>query len=217
MYEYCSVKIIRNLAVKKRQIFASSRSRVATHCVAEPVGCEIESRSGLNWGLEPSIINAAKRWVPSSNAAGRAHSHRRLASLMIIAQCKWHPYLWPLFLFTEKVFKGSVQQKLRWVKTGVNQWVWASVRGRAVDIVLLWKLASILFIAYFRFWSVLPNLQGSSGIMGEALWATQRRYSWRYIENTANIIGAVLHPALIGEAVRIRRAFRWGGSRSPCL
>ncbi len=31
---------------------------------------------------------------------------------------------------------------------------------------------------------------------------------FRYIENTANTIGAALRPALIGAAVPIRRAFR---------
>jgi hypothetical protein len=34
----------------------------------------------------------------------------------------------------------------------------------------------------------------------------------RYIENTANIIGAALPSALIGEAVRVRRAFRRSGA-----
>jgi hypothetical protein len=36
----------------------------------------------------------------------------------------------------------------------------------------------------------------------------------RYIENTANIIGAALRSALIGEAVRVRRAFRQSGALS---
>ncbi len=35
-----------------------------------------------------------------------------------------------------------------------------------------------------------------------------------YIVNTANINGATLRPALIGEAVRIRRAFRWSRALS---
>ncbi len=37
----------------------------------------------------------------------------------------------------------------------------------ALDNVLSLKLASILFLAYFRFRSVLPNLQVSSGTVGE--------------------------------------------------
>ncbi len=65
------------------------------------------------------------------------------------------------------VLKGSVQQKLRWVKTGVNRWIWPL--NRALDIVLSLKRVFIFFIAYFRFWSVLPTVQVSSGIIGEAV------------------------------------------------
>ncbi len=51
------------------------------------------------------------------------------------------------------LFKGGVHRKLRWVKTVVNWWVWAV----GLDIILLYKLASILFVPYFRFWAVLST------------------------------------------------------------
>ncbi len=77
----------------------------------------------------------------------------------------------------------------------------------ALGILLSFYLGFILFLPYFRFRSVMPKLQASSGSIGEAVQATQRQQNWRYIAATANIIGAAWHLALIGEA----------GERSPCL
>ncbi len=47
------------------------------------------------------------------------------------------------------------------------------------------------------FWSVLPNLQASSGQISEVLRAMQRQLFWRYIES---IIGTTSIPALKGKA-----------------
>ncbi len=70
----------------------------------------------------------------------------------------------------------------------------------ALDIIFLFQFAFILFLAYFRFRSVLPNLQASSGKIGEALRAPTVLALYR------NIIGATLHPALEGEVERLRGA-----------
>ncbi len=77
----------------------------------------------------------------------------------------------------------------------------------ALDIILLIQLVSILFMPFFLFLSVRPELQASSGRIVEVVRATQRQQYWRYIAATANIIGAAWHPVLIGEA----------GERSPHL
>ncbi len=45
----------------------------------------------------------------------------------------------------------------------------------ALDINFWIQFAFILFLPYFRFWSVLPNLQVSSGQISKALRATQRQ------------------------------------------
>ncbi len=73
----------------------------------------------------------------------------------------------------------------------------------ALDIIFSIQFAFILFLPYFRFRSVLPNSQASSGEISEALQATQRQLYWRYIES---VIGATLLPALKGEAWQIRSA-----------
>ncbi len=65
----------------------------------------------------------------------------------------------------------------------------------ALGINLSIQVVSILFMPYFRFRSVRPKLQASSGRIGEAVRATQR-----YIAKNANIIGAAWLTALIGEA-----------------
>ncbi len=77
----------------------------------------------------------------------------------------------------------------------------------ALNIILSIQVVSILFMPYFYFRSVRPKLQASSGRIGEAVRATQRQQYWRYIAETANIIGAAWLTALIGEA----------GKRSPHL
>ncbi len=73
----------------------------------------------------------------------------------------------------------------------------------ALDIIFSFWFTFILFLPYFRFQSVLPNLQASSGQISEALRATQRQLYWRYIEC---VIGATSLPALKGEARQIRSA-----------
>ncbi len=75
----------------------------------------------------------------------------------------------------------------------------------ALGIILLIQVVSILFMSYFCFRSVRSKLQASSGRIGEAVRATQRQQYWRYIADTANIIGAAWLTALIGEV----------GKRSP--
>ncbi len=80
-------------------------------------------------------------------------------------------------------------------------------RTVALGVLLSFYLDFILVLPYFRFRSVLPKLQVSSGSIGEAVRATQRQQYWRYIAETTNIIGTVWHSALIGEA----------GERSPHL
>jgi hypothetical protein len=42
----------------------------------------------------------------------------------------------------------------------------------ALGVLLSFYFAVFLFVSYFHFWSVLPNLQASFGKMGEALVAT---------------------------------------------
>ncbi len=69
-----------------------------------------------------------------------------------------------------------------------------------LGIILSILVVSILFMPYFRFRSVWPKLQASSGRIGEAVQATQCQQYWRYIAETANIIGAAWLTALIGEA-----------------
>ncbi len=76
----------------------------------------------------------------------------------------------------------------------------------ALGILLLFYLDFILVLPYFRFRSVLSNLQASSGSIGEAVQATQRQQNWRYIAATATIIGAAWHSALLGKTGRIRSA-----------
>ena len=56
-------------------------------------------------------------------------------------------------------------------------------RTVALGILLSFYLDFILVFPYFRFRSVLPNLQASSGKLSEALRATQRQLYWRYIES----------------------------------
>ncbi len=80
-------------------------------------------------------------------------------------------------------------------------------RIMALDIILSIQVVSILFMPYFCFRSVRPELQAISGRIGEAVRATQRQQYRRYIAETANIIGAAWQTALIGEV----------GKRSPHL
>ncbi len=80
-------------------------------------------------------------------------------------------------------------------------------RTVVLGVLLSFNLDFISVLPYFRFRSVLPKLQASSGSIGEAVRATQRQQNWCYIAATANIIGAERHSALIGEA----------GERSPHL
>ncbi len=70
-------------------------------------------------------------------------------------------------------------------------------RTVALGILLLFYLGFILVLPYFRFRSVLSNVQASSRKISEALRATQRQQYWRYIES---IIGTTSIPALKGEA-----------------
>ncbi len=72
-------------------------------------------------------------------------------------------------------------------------------RIMAVDITLSIQVVSILFMPYFRFRSVRPKVQVSSGRIGEAVQATQCQQYWRYIAEAANITGTAWHTALIGE------------------
>ncbi len=78
----------------------------------------------------------------------------------------------------------------------------------ALGILLSFYLDFILILPYFRFRSVLPKIQASSGKIGEAVRATQRQQYLRYIDVTAYINGATSRPALIGEAGRTLRAYR---------
>ncbi len=77
----------------------------------------------------------------------------------------------------------------------------------ALGVLLSFYLDFILVLPYFRFWSVLPKLQASSGSMDEAVRVPQRQQNWCYIAATADIIGAAWQLSLIGEA----------GERSPHL
>ncbi len=81
----------------------------------------------------------------------------------------------------------------------------------ALDIIFSFWSTFILFLPYFRFRSVLLNLQASSGQISEALRATQRQLYWRYIEC---VIGATSLPALKGEAVRLRCTNRRSAANS---
>ncbi len=79
-------------------------------------------------------------------------------------------------------------------------------RTVALGILLSFYLDFILVLPYFRFRSVLPNLQASSGKISKAVRATQCQQNWRYIAATAKFFGAAWHSALIGEAGQIRGA-----------
>ncbi len=81
-----------------------------------------------------------------------------------------------------------------------------------LDIILSIQVVSILIMPYFRFRSVRPELQASSGRIGEAVQATQRQQYWRYIAETANITGAAWHTALIGG--NARRTYGRSGANS---
>jgi hypothetical protein len=70
----------------------------------------------------------------------------------------------------EQDFKGSVQQKLRWVENGFNKSVGASDCGAGHSFVVY--LDFILVLPYFGFRLVLPKLKASSGSIGEAVRAT---------------------------------------------
>jgi hypothetical protein len=52
-------------------------------------------------------------------------------------------------LFVYFIVKGSVQRKLRWVETGVNQWVWASDRGAGQYFII--KVSLHLVLSLFPF------------------------------------------------------------------
>ncbi len=84
----------------------------------------------------------------------------------------------------------------------------------ALGILLSFYLDFILVLPYFRFQSVLPKLQASSGRIGEAVRATQRHQNWHYIAATANIIGAAWHQALIGAAGELSRISSQSGANS---
>ncbi len=84
-------------------------------------------------------------------------------------------------------------------------------RTVALGILLSYYLDFIQILPYFRFRSVLPNLQASSGEISEALRATQRQMYWRYIES---VIGARSISALKGEAGRLRCANRRSAANS---
>ncbi len=74
----------------------------------------------------------------------------------------------------------------------------------ALGILLSFYLDFILVLPYFRFRSVLLNLQASSEKKSELVRATQRQQNWRYIAATAKFIGAAWYLALIGKVGRIR-------------
>ncbi len=80
-----------------------------------------------------------------------------------------------------------------------------------LDIIFSFWFTFILSLLYFRFRSVLPNLQASSGTMSKALRATQRQLYWRYIES---VIAATSLPALKGEAGCLRCANKRSASNS---
>ncbi len=87
-------------------------------------------------------------------------------------------------------------------------------RTAALDILLSFYLDLILVLPYFCFRSLLPEVQGSSGTIGEAVRATQRHQFWRYIAATDNIIGAAWNSALMGEAGKRRRTYRRSAANS---
>ncbi len=73
-------------------------------------------------------------------------------------------------------------------------------RTVALGVLLSFYLDFILVLPYFRFQSVLPKVQASSGTIGEAVRATQCHQYWRCIAATDNIIGAAQNTVLIGKA-----------------
>ncbi len=98
--------------------------------------------------------------------------------------------------------KGSVQ--VRWVEYSVNPQI------VALDIVFSFLFAFILFLAYFRFRSALPNIQASSG---KQVKRYKRHRLWRHIE-TLLVLHCTLRlkgkhgafAALTGEGQQIRSA-----------
>ncbi len=84
-------------------------------------------------------------------------------------------------------------------------------RTVALGILLSFYLDFVLVLPYFRFRSVLLNLQASSGQISEALRKTQLQYDWRYIES---VIGTTSISALKGEAGRLRCANRRSAANS---
>ncbi len=81
----------------------------------------------------------------------------------------------------------------------------------ALGILLSFQLDFVLGLPYFRFRSVRPKLQAGSGRLGEAVRATQHHQRWHYIVATADIIGAALHPVLLGKTGNAHRGHRQKG------
>jgi hypothetical protein len=83
--------------------------------------------------------------------------------------------------------KGSVQRKLRWVETGVNQWVWASDRSAGQYFIVKVSLHLLLSLFPFpvsttqfigEFWT---NKQSVTGDVAPTVLALYRMRYWRYV------------------------------------
>ncbi len=95
-----------------------------------------------------------------------------------------------------------------WVESGVFQWVLASYRGAGCFLVVLGGLHLI--------YTFFPFSVSTAQIIGE-FWKNRVKQGKRrsansigaiYVADTAEIIGAAWHLALIGEAGNARRACR---------
>ncbi len=86
------------------------------------------------------------------------------------------PNTYAYILYIHFLIKGSVQRKLRWVENGVNRSEGASDCGAGRSFVLLFGFH--VGFAIFRFRSVLPKLQASSGRIGESVRAMQRQQNY---------------------------------------
>ncbi len=101
-----------------------------------------------------------------------------------------------IFSWSTSFLTGNViaQRKLRWVKSGVNRWVWV----QAVDIFYQWT--ALVYFPYSCFLSVLSNLQVISGTIAKrdeqackfALFCLQEKCAMlaNHIPHSANTIDA---------------------------
>ncbi len=98
--------------------------------------------------------------------------------------------------------KGSVQRKLRWVKTGVNRWVWASDHGPGQYFIVKVSLHLAL--------SLFPFLVSTTQFIGE-LWNNR----WSGVSDLASVLLA-LHRKKYWRC-DAPCAYRWNGAHLPRL